>query len=42
MTTEEYNKEHNPKKLSKTEAIINIVLFVSAMIFVVYKVIVGL
>ena len=41
MTPEEYNREYNPKKLSKTEAIIGILFFVSALLFVIYKVIVG-
>jgi hypothetical protein len=40
MTFEEYYNEHNPKKVSKTEVIINLVLFASFIIYFFYKAIV--
>ena len=37
ITFEEYDKEHNPRKMSKTEVIIGLVLFASFMIYFFYK-----
>lgn len=42
MTFEEYEKEHNPRKMSKTEIIIGLVLFVSFELYFAYKAIVVL
>lgn len=40
MTFEEYENEHNPKKMSKTEVIIVLVLIVSFVLYFIYKAIV--
>ena len=40
ITFEEYDHEHNPRRLSKTEVIIGLVLFVSFELYFIFKAIV--
>jgi hypothetical protein len=40
MTIEEYEREHNPKKLSRIEVIIGLALFVSFELYFICKAIV--